>query len=259
MNREGRLLHKEKSHGWGLSVSRHFHPLRRLLVEKFAKMSTFPTANGLVRVDIGLSYANVELCNNTDTTEDCQRYYEQFAKSPLSLREMAQCRYLLSMQGNDVATNLKWLLYSNSVVLMQRPNIESWVLEGMLREWVHYVPLRSDLSDLEDNIRWCEANPAAAAQIAVSTMQFTTPRVTFAQKCRTDSLTCFVACIHQHAGRTHIMWLLNMNPAAENRVLAAVVDYTARRLGHKLGKSSEWHTSARLRNSYLLSHGPTWR
>jgi hypothetical protein len=78
-------------------------------------------------------------------------------------------------------------------------------------------------------------------------------------KCRTDSLTCFVACIHQHTGRTHIIWLLNMNPAAENRVLAAVVDYTARRLGHKLGKSSEWHTSARLRNSYLLSHGPTWR
>jgi hypothetical protein len=35
----------------------------------------------------------------------------------LSINEQLQSKFIISIEGNDVATNLKWLLYSNSVVI----------------------------------------------------------------------------------------------------------------------------------------------
>lgn len=39
-------------------------------------------------------------------------------KNEMTVSEMLKYRYLISVEGNDVATNLKWALVSNSVVLM---------------------------------------------------------------------------------------------------------------------------------------------
>lgn len=35
-----------------------------------------------------------------------------------------------------------------------------------LKEWVHYVPVNSDLSDLEEILDWCILNPNACEEIA---------------------------------------------------------------------------------------------
>ena len=55
----------------------------------------------------------------------------------LDLREQLQFRYLLSLEGNDVASGLKWMLHSNSTVLMPKPTCESWACESLLRPYVH--------------------------------------------------------------------------------------------------------------------------
>jgi len=41
-------------------------------------------------------------------------------------------KYILSIEGNDVASGLKWQLYSNSVVFMRKPKIVSWAMEDKL-------------------------------------------------------------------------------------------------------------------------------
>ena len=46
---------------------------------------------------------------------------------------------------NDVASGLKWMLYSDPVVFMPRPTHETWAMEGLLRPYVHYVPVEADL------------------------------------------------------------------------------------------------------------------
>lgn len=66
----------------------------------------------------------------------------------------------------DVSSGLKWALYSNSVVLMPRPTFTSWAMEERLAPWVHYVPLRDDLSDVEDRVRWVIDHPDQAQAIA---------------------------------------------------------------------------------------------
>mmetsp|Transcript_38698 Transcript_38698/g.64191 ORF Transcript_38698/g.64191 Transcript_38698/m.64191 type:complete len:357 (-) Transcript_38698:421-1491(-) len=59
-----------------------------------------------------------------------------------TLEEMLENRYLLSIEGNDVASNLKWALASNSVVVMPLPTRETWLMEGLLQPYVHFVPIQ---------------------------------------------------------------------------------------------------------------------
>ncbi len=54
------------------------------------------------------------------------------------------------MEGNDVATNLKWIMSSNSVCMMPRPKYETWYKEGTLLPNYHYIEIRDDFSDIED-------------------------------------------------------------------------------------------------------------
>ena len=75
-----------------------------------------------------------------------------YRKPYASFAEQLSHKFIISLEGNDVATNLKWLLASNSVCLMPRPARESWFLEGLLEPGVHYLELQPDGSNLEDLI-----------------------------------------------------------------------------------------------------------
>ena len=78
--------------------------------------------------------------------------------SKLSITEQLQSKFLISIEGNDVATNLKWMLYSNSVVIMPRPTVCSWIMEDKLISGIHYIEIKSDYSDLEEKYKWCLNN-----------------------------------------------------------------------------------------------------
>lgn len=74
-------------------------------------------------------------------------------------------RYIISIEGNDVASNLKWIMASNSLCLMPSPVHETWFMEGTLRPGIHYAELRPDLSDLETTVRYYEKHPDEAREI----------------------------------------------------------------------------------------------
>lgn len=80
-------------------------------------------------------------------------------KPRISIPDMLKCKYLVSMEGIDVGTNLKWIMYSNSVCLkVKETNYVTWFMEDTLEPWVHYIPLASDYSDLESKLEWAENN-----------------------------------------------------------------------------------------------------
>jgi hypothetical protein len=87
--------------------------------------------------------------------------------SRLSRLELLSYRYVLSLEGNDVASDLKWLMGHNSVVVMPPPTVESWLLEGLLRPYVHYVPVRS-AADVPAALAWMRANEAACLGIVAN-------------------------------------------------------------------------------------------
>ena len=94
-------------------------------------------------------------------------------KGFLSIPEQLQYRYILSLEGNDVATNLKWIMASNSVALAPRLEFETWYMEGRLEPGRHFVVIRADLGDLEDRVAWCEENPSEVQDIIAEAQRWT--------------------------------------------------------------------------------------
>jgi len=87
-------------------------------------------------------------------------------KPRVSKRQIQRYKVIISMEGNDVASGLKWSLLSESVVLMPTPTRTSWAMEELLEPWVHYIPLHPNGSNAEDMIRWVGKNDQKAWRIA---------------------------------------------------------------------------------------------
>lgn len=70
----------------------------------------------------------------------------------LSFYEHLRYRYIMALEGNDVASNLKWIMSSHSAAVMPKPTCETWFMEGRLQPGVHYVKIRPDFADLEEKM-----------------------------------------------------------------------------------------------------------
>ena len=98
-------------------------------------------------IDVGFSF----ICQEKDA-------YNKYVKGSKSIKKLLQYKYLICAEGNDVASGLKWMLNSQSVVLMPKPTIVSWFMEDHLVPFKHYVPIKDDWSDLLVMYKWCENN-----------------------------------------------------------------------------------------------------
>lgn len=116
------------------------------------------------RVAFARQWGNSSLCDigcvRHKETED-QPYHKPF----MSIPEQLEHQFIVSVEGIDVATNLKWIMASNSLCMMRRPRFETWFMEGTLQPGVHYVELKDDFSDLEQKIAYYRDNPAEAKSI----------------------------------------------------------------------------------------------
>ena len=109
------------------------------LIEKWYDVSDF--------IDVGFSQ-----------TSKKKESFKKYVKSYKYINKLLQYKYLISAEGNDVSSGLKWMLYSQSVVIMPKPTIVSWFMEDHLVPFKHYVPIKNDWSDLLKMYNWCENN-----------------------------------------------------------------------------------------------------
>ena len=96
----------------------------------------------------------------------------KYIKNKMSLSEQLKYKYILSIEGNDIASGLKWQLYSNSVVFMRKPRIISWAMEDKLIPYVHYIPVKDDFSDLIDQIEFADNNQLLCIKIIKNANEF---------------------------------------------------------------------------------------
>lgn len=99
-------------------------------------------------------------CIRHKETSD-QPYHKPFMTIP----EQLNYKFIVSVEGIDVATNLKWIMASNSLCLMRKPKFETWFMEGALKAGIHFVELKDDHSDLEEKIAYYLAHPDQAKSI----------------------------------------------------------------------------------------------
>lgn len=108
-------------------------------------------------------YFNHDLVNAADTgnRKDLTNYQIGY----LSKKEQLKYKVIVSLEGNDVATNLKWIMASNSIALSPRLRYETWFMESKLIENEHFVLLDDDFSNLLDVIDNLKSNEKLAKQI----------------------------------------------------------------------------------------------
>ena len=83
----------------------------------------------------------------------------------ISIYDHLRYKYVMALEGNDVASNLKWIMSSNSIAIMPQPTCETWFMEGTLKPDYHYIEVKPDLSDLEEKMDYYSAHPEEAQKI----------------------------------------------------------------------------------------------
>ena len=90
---------------------------------------------------------------------------DEWLKPKMKIRDMLKYRYILALEGNDVATNLKWAMSSNSIAVMPKPTCETWFMEKTLVPDFHYIEIKPDFSDLEEKLGYYSSHPEKAEAI----------------------------------------------------------------------------------------------
>ena len=91
----------------------------------------------------------------------------------MTIDEQLKSKFILSIEGNDVATNTKWIMSSNSLCFMTKPKFETWFMEGRLQPNYHYVLIEDDYSDLQEKVQYYINHPADAKNIIQNAHEYT--------------------------------------------------------------------------------------
>lgn len=124
-----------------------------------------------LRRDFIKNFWNHPLCNVGQTNNPPENVAWQ--KDFLSIKEHLTYKFIFCIEGNDVATNLKWAMSSNSLCIMPKPKYETWFMEGSLKPEVHYIEVKNDYSDLEEKIRYYSKHTKEAEQIIANAHKHT--------------------------------------------------------------------------------------
>lgn len=98
--------------------------------------------------------------------------HPEWLRPKLTIPEQLRHKFILSLEGNDVASNLKWIMSSNSVAVMPRPTCETWFMEGTLIPNHHYIEVAPDLSDLPERIDYYTRHPEECRSILANAHQY---------------------------------------------------------------------------------------
>lgn len=129
---------------------------------QLARQKFFDLYGNNTRFDIGL-------------VKGMEEYFPKYQESFLTVEEQLKSKLVLSLEGNDVATNLKWIMSSNSIPVMPKPSCETWFMEGKLIPDVHYLEIAQDFSNLEGRIDEVLSNSEFANNIIKSANEYVKP------------------------------------------------------------------------------------
>jgi len=150
-----------------LNSIRHFRPITDAI--PYSQKIDAIVWRGKVKKDhrqtIFREHFDNPLCNLGKTNNRNDGEDPRWKKPWMGIAEQLRHKFILSIEGNEVATNLKWIAQSNSLCFMTKPKFESWFMEGRLEASKHYVELRDDYADLPEKLDHYLAHPDEARQL----------------------------------------------------------------------------------------------
>lgn len=123
------------------------------------------------RIDLFQKHFKNPLCNLGDTSGHSSDP-DVWKTGKMTIREQLENKFILAVEGNDVASNLKWVMSSNSIAMMPKPEFETWFMEGRLIPNVHYIEIAEDYSDLDAKIRYFSEHTDEARTLIENAHQY---------------------------------------------------------------------------------------
>lgn len=114
-------------------------------------------------------YFNHPMCDLGQTNKNENQHW---IRDKLSIKAHLNYKFILALEGHDVATNLKWIMSSNSLAVMPLPKFETWFMESTLIPDHHYICIRDDYSDLEEKLTHYIQHPEEALRIIANAQHF---------------------------------------------------------------------------------------
>jgi len=72
--------------------------------------------------------------------------------------EALQYKYLISIDGETAAWKRpEWIMASQSVLVKTTTKYYQWYYDGLV-PWMNYIPVRPDMSDVQDKLEWARNN-----------------------------------------------------------------------------------------------------
>lgn len=87
-------------------------------------------------------------------------------------------KYLLDIEGAGYSGRTKVFLNSPRIVFIVERRHKEWWYEH-IKPWIHYIPVKSDLSDLEENYNRIESDPLLQKFIKHEQIKFTRQHLTY--------------------------------------------------------------------------------
>lgn len=88
-----------------------------------------------------------------------------FKVNTMTPLEQARYKYIINVDGHVSAFRLSFELGMRSCILLVESNYKMWC-HSFLIPYVHYVPIKDDLSDLLSQIKWCREHDKKCEEMA---------------------------------------------------------------------------------------------
>jgi hypothetical protein len=116
----------------------------------------------------GICEYRMRVANNIKNTLGSDLRFGYSRSNFVSLLDHNKYKYLLDMQGIGWSMRLMWLMWLGAVVfVLDRDLHEFWFRETFV-PWVHYVPVKHDGSDLQENLAKVRNMPDQGKHIAIA-------------------------------------------------------------------------------------------
>lgn len=95
----------------------------------------------------------------------------------VSLTDHTRYRYLIDVQGRGWSARTKVLLFTGRCLFLADRKWKDYWYEW-IKPFVHYIPVKEDLSDLSEKLDWAQAHPEETQRIAENAKQFAVKHLT---------------------------------------------------------------------------------
>ncbi len=125
-------------------------------------------------LDVGITNWNLRIRKNKDSEYlQIPNVGDLELVAKLTPEQQSNYKYVINIDGHVSAFRLSLELNMGSCILLVE-SMEKWKLwfSDILEPYVHYVPIKADLSDLIDKIKWCQKNDDRCKMIAGNALKF---------------------------------------------------------------------------------------